>query len=161
MIFLDVAKEVWYGVKSRRQRKILDLITSYEIETQGELAELLREIGIEVTQATVSRDIKELGLIKVPMGSRYCYGQASGGVGGILERQQRLFRESVVKIAASENNVVIKTLVGSAQAVAAVIDGLDLPEIIGTVAGDDTIIIVASSSGMVDELVAKLESFAD
>ena len=66
-----------------------------------------------------------------------------------------------MKIAASENNVVIKTLVGSAQAVAAVIDGLGLPEIIGTVAGDDTIIIVASSTDMVGELVAKLESLAD
>ncbi|NLP17795.1 MAG: arginine repressor [Firmicutes bacterium] len=148
-------------MKNRRQRKILDLIASYEIETQGELAKLLQENGIEVTQATVSRDIKELGLIKVPLGGRYCYGQAGGGVGGIIERQQRLFRESVVKIAASENNVVIKTLVGSAQAVAAVIDGLGLPEIIGTVAGDDTIIIVASSTDMVGELVAKLESLAD
>lgn len=149
------------GVKNRRQRIILELINTHEVETQGELARLLQDSGIEVTQATVSRDIKELGLIKVPVGNRYCYGQAGGGAGGLMERQKRLFRESVVKIAASENNIVIKTLVGSAQAVAAVIDGLDLPEIIGTVAGDDTIIIVASSSAVVEGLVAKLEGLAD
>lgn len=156
-------KGVKGAVKNKRQRLILELISSQEIETQEELAELLSQHGIEVTQATVSRDIKELGLVKIPTGdNRYRYGQPGERISGALEqRQQRLFRESVIKIAASENIVVIKTLVGSAQGVAAVIDVLDWPEIIGTVAGDDTIIAVASSSKEVKNIVAKLESLME
>lgn len=150
-------------MKNKRQRLILELISTREIETQEELAELLRQHGIEVTQATVSRDIKELGLVKVPTdNNRYRYGQAGERISGAIEqRQQRLFRESVIKIAASENIIVIKTLIGSAQGVAAVIDGLNWPEIIGTVAGDDTIIAVASSSQEVKGIVARLESLME
>ncbi|HHW92591.1 MAG TPA: arginine repressor [Firmicutes bacterium] len=150
-------------MKNKRQRLILELISTREIETQEELAELLRQHGIEVTQATVSRDIKELGLVKVPTdNNRYRYGQAGERISGAIEqRQQRLFRESVIKIAASENIIVIKTLIGSAQGVGAVIDGLNWPEIIGTVAGDDTIIAVASSSQEVKGIVARLESLME
>ena len=150
-------------MKNKRQRLILELISTREIETQEELAELLRQHGIEVTQATVSRDIKELGLVKVPTdNNRYRYGQAGERISGAIEqRQQRLFRESVIKIAASENIIVIKTLIGSAQGVAAVNDGLNWPEIIGTVAGDDTIIAVASSTQEVKGIVARLESLME
>ena len=147
-------------MKTRRQRKILELIEAEAIETQEELAEFLRENGIEVTQATVSRDIKELGLVKVPtVNNRYRYGQAGERPGGVIDqRQQRMFRESVIRIATSENIIVLKTLVGSAQGVAAVIDSLDWPEVIGTVAGDDTILAVVRAREEVGGIVAKLES---
>ncbi|MGI6574506.1 MAG: arginine repressor [bacterium] len=150
-------------MKSKRQRHILEIISTYKIETQEELAEYLRDHGIEVTQATVSRDIKELGLIKVPMGdNRYCYAKPAERTPGVIDqRQQRMFRESVIKIAASENLIVIKTLTGSAQGVAAVVDGLAWPEIIGTVAGDDTIIMVIRTRLEVEAVVAKLESLRE
>lgn len=150
-------------MKSRRQRLILELVASQKIETQEELAELLRSKGIEVTQATVSRDIKELGLVKVPTeNNRYRYGLPGERLSGVIDqRQQRLFRESVIKIASSENIIVIKTLPGSAQGVGAVIDNLDWPEVIGTVAGDDTILAVARSRSEVEQIMARLESLRE
>ena len=90
-------------MKNKRQRLILELISSQEIETQEELAELLSQHGIEVTQATVSRDIKELGLVKIPTGdNRYRYGQPGERISGALEQRHRgRYRESVIKSAAS------------------------------------------------------------
>ncbi len=146
-------------MKAKRQHRVLELISAQEIETQAKLARLLRQSGFGVTQATVSRDIKELGLIKLPVGgNRYLYGRPGSRVpGGVDSRQRRLFRESVFSIAASENLLVIKTLTGSAQAVAAVVDGASWPEILGTVAGDDTILVVVRSRDEVEELVNRME----
>lgn len=150
-------------MKAKRQHRVLELIASQEVETQDELARLLRQSGFEVTQATVSRDIKELGLIKIPVGGdRYLYGRPGSQVqGGLDSRQRRLFRESVTSIAASENLLVIKTLTGSAQAVAAVVDGASWPEILGTVAGDDTILVVVRSRLEVEELVERLDDLRE
>lgn len=146
-------------MKVRRQMKILELINSRPIETQEELAELLSQSGFEVTQATVSRDIKELRLIKVPTGQdRYRYALPPELPKGTIEpRLRRIFRESVISMDSSENLIVVKCLPGSAQAVGSAIDSLDWEDIIGTVAGDDTILVVVKQKEKVPEVLKGFE----
>jgi transcriptional regulator of arginine metabolism len=132
------------AVKILRHAKIKEIVEQQVIETQEELAESLRSHGIEVTQATVSRDIKELRLIKVPTGDgryRYAYPMEQSLLFS-QSRMERMFRDSVVAIDYSENIIVLKTLPGGGQAVAATIDHAKWPEVIGTVAGDDNILVV-------------------
>lgn len=133
-------------MKSRRQATILQLIREREVRTQDELAELLRQAGIDVTQATVSRDIKELGLVKEPVpGGGYRYVPArQEPAGDRLERARRAFRDFVVSMDVSGNLVLIKTTTGAAHGVAATVDALAWPEVLGTIAGDDTILLVAT-----------------
>nr|WP_320145753.1 arginine repressor [uncultured Anaeromusa sp.] len=131
-------------MKILRHAKIKEIVEQQVIETQEELAESLRGHGIEVTQATVSRDIKELRLIKVPTGDgryRYAYPMEQSLLFS-QSRMERMFRDSVVAIDYSENIIVLKTLPGGGQAVAATIDHAKWPEVIGTVAGDDNILVV-------------------
>ena len=131
-------------MKILRHAKIKEIVEQQVIETQEELAESLRSHGIEVTQATVSRDIKELRLIKVPTGDgryRYAYRMEQSLLFS-QSRMERMFRDSVVAIDYSENIIVLKTLPGGGQAVAATIDHAKWPEVIGTVAGDDNILVV-------------------
>lgn len=129
-------------MKVSRQSKILEIIERYQVETQEELADYLREAGFKVTQATVSRDIKELGLIKVAStGGRQKYAPIRD-MGSIYdERVQNVFRESVLTVDTAGFLVVIHTLSAMAQAAAIAIDGLEWREIVGTVAGDDTIFV--------------------
>ncbi|ADG82541.1 arginine repressor, ArgR [Thermincola potens JR] len=131
-------------MKSKRHLKILEIVNSKIIETQEELAEELKRAGFDVTQATVSRDIKELRLVKIPIGdNHYRYGVPTATINlHNQERMKTMFRDSVVKLDYSENIIVVKTLPGTAQAVASTIDGANDPHIIGTVAGDDTILVV-------------------
>ncbi|HEY8552371.1 MAG TPA: arginine repressor [Thermaerobacter sp.] len=132
-------------MKSKRQRLILEIIQAKPIETQEELVRELERRGMPATQATVSRDIKELGLIKTPTGDgRYCYALPDAAPGG-RERLRRLFRESLLDIDTSENLVVVKTLRGTAAAAGEAIDQLGWPEIVGTVAGDNTVLVVVRS----------------
>lgn len=138
-------------VKARRQLKIQEIISHEAIHTQEELADRLRESGFVVTQATVSRDIKEMGLIKVPTPDED-YRYASPGSAhpvNSLERLKRRMRETVVTINDSENLIVIRTISGNAQALADLIDKANWDEIIGTVAGDDTILLVIKPLGAV------------
>ena len=131
-------------MKILRHAKIKEIVEQQVIETQEELAESLRSHGIEVTQATVSREIKELRLIKVPTGDgryRYAYPMEQSLLFS-QSRMERMFRDSVVAIDYSENIIVLKTLPGGGQAVAATIDHAKWPEVIGTVAGDDNILVV-------------------
>ncbi len=131
-------------MKILRHAKIKEIVEQQVIETQEELAESLRSHGIEVTQATVSRDIKELRLIKVPTGDgryRYAYPMEQSLLFS-QSRMERMFRDSVVAIDYSENIIVLNTLPGGGQAVAATIDHAKWPEVIGTVAGDDNILVV-------------------
>lgn len=131
-------------MKARRQMKIQEFITKEAIHTQEELADRLREAGYDVTQATVSRDIKEMGLIKVPTPDED-YRYASPGAAQPVnssERLKRRMRETVITINDSENLIVIRTIPGNAQALADLIDKSNWEEIIGTVAGDDTILLV-------------------
>ncbi len=130
-------------MKSRRHRKILDIIEQLAIETQEELAEALGRQGIIVTQATVSRDIKELRLVKVLDNGQYRYALPREQVlAHNQERMKKMFQDSVTNLDYSENLIVIKTLPGTANAVASTIDTSRRKEIIGTVAGDDTILII-------------------
>lgn len=131
-------------MKSSRQRKILEVITGQEIETQEELATELRKQGYMVTQATVSRDIKELGLVKIPAGEgiyRYALPRQQQ-LGDVYARMERLFRDAVTHIDYSENLILVRTLPGTAHAVASCLDNIAWKEVIGTVAGDDTILVI-------------------
>lgn len=133
-------------MKKRRQAKILELISSNEIETQEELQELLLKFGFEVTQATISRDIKELRLVKdlSPKG-RYIYSTGKKFSDNISHRAGGIFNESIIKIDYALNTVVIKCFSGMANAACAAIDSMNLDGILGTIAGDDTIFILCAS----------------
>jgi transcriptional regulator of arginine metabolism len=127
-------------MKSRRHFAIREILAQEHITTQEELCEALKDRGYDVTQATVSRDIKELHLVKVPDGNGYRYSLPDMHVPPTSqERLQRVFRDSVITIDYCENLIVIKTLPGAAQSVASLIDSAKIANIMGTVAGDDTI----------------------
>jgi len=127
-------------MKSARQSKILEIISDRDIETQNQLMDALRETGVRSTQATVSRDIKELRLVKElsPEG-RYRYVAASRDeVADYGQRLRKIFRESVTSFAYAQNIIVIKTLPGLAPAACATLDSMNIANLIGTLAGDDT-----------------------
>ncbi len=145
-------------MKTRRQATILDLISEYPIETQEELLYRLRENGFNVTQATVSRDIKELGLLKSRSGdNRYRYTSFSGSVIDAKDNMGGFFNSSVISVKSAQNMVVIKTLAGMANAICASIDSMDIKGIVGTLAGDDTIFIVCADNAKADSLVIDLK----
>lgn len=140
--------------KVKRQQLILSIIAEKSIETQLQLTQELRARGLKVTQATVSRDIKELGLIKVPSGEnsyRYAPPPEERRLNPYV-RLQRLFQDSVTKVDFSENLILIRTLPGTAHAVASCIDQIEWKEIIGTVAGDDTILVIVKPKEAVPEI---------
>lgn len=146
-------------MKYSRHSKVLDLIDQNEIETQDELASRLQSEGYKVTQATVSRDIKELRLIKVLTKSgRYKYATIKHQDNVITERFVKIFKDSVIQIDSAQNIVVVKTLPGAAQAAAAAMDSLDLKEVVGTIAGDDTIFMVARHQESVDYILEVLNN---
>lgn len=149
-------------MKSIRHTRIKDIIENKVIETQEELAEELRKKSIDVTQATVSRDIKELMLIKLPTGDgRYRYAFPSEkNVVFSQSRMVRMFQDSVTSIDYSENIIVIKTLPGAANAVASTLDYAKWPEIIGTVAGDDNILAVIKPIQAVEDIVQRLKNLS-
>ncbi|AIQ64751.1 Arginine repressor [compost metagenome] len=130
-------------MKGQRHIKIREIITHREIETQDELVEALRDAGFQVTQATVSRDIKELLLIKVPMDDgRYKYSLPTDQRYNPTQKLRRVLVDNFVHIDYSGNLVVMKCLPGTANSVAALIDSIEWPEIMGTISGDDTILII-------------------
>lgn len=143
--------------KVKRQMKILEIIKREDIETQEELATQLKAEGIEVTQATISRDIKELRLIKVPAGDqKYKYALPyDKAAGNFIEVMGKMFKDFVVSMDYTECFIIVKSFPGTAQAVAAAIDGSNWPEIIGTVAGDDNILIIVKPKEKVEELLEK------
>ena len=134
-------------MKSSRHAAILELIATRSIETQEGLAEALRTVGFQVTQATVSRDIKELRLVKVltPQGT-YQYAQSSAEERKVSDKLLWMLRESMLSAVAAENLIVVKTLSGSANVAAEALDSLGWPELLGTVAGDNTVLLVARSA---------------
>lgn len=145
-------------MKTVRQVAILDIIEKHDIETQEELADALRQRGIKVTQATVSRDIKELRLLKVltPMGA-YKYATADKAENGLAERFIRMLTESVLSVTSSNNLIVVKTLSGSANVAAEALDSLHWPEILGTLAGDNTILLIIRSNEDVPGVTARIK----
>ena len=134
-------------MKSARHAAITQIIESRNIETQEELAAALQERGIRVTQATVSRDIKELHLIKVLSETGgYKYATFDKAEKGMNERFIRMFSESVLSAVCANNLVVVKTLAGSAHVAAEAVDTLRWPEILGSIAGDNTILVICRSN---------------
>ncbi len=132
-------------MKSKRQEKILELIAAYSIETQEELIRRLAECGIPGTQATVSRDIKQLHLYKEPCGGgRYRYAASVHAKGfDFTDRLQRILHECSLSVDCAKNLVVLKTLPGLASAAGAAFDAMeDMPAMVGCVCGDDTVLVV-------------------
>ncbi len=145
-------------MKSVRQVAILDIIEKQCIETQEELAEALRARGIQVTQATVSRDIKELRLLKVlSADGSYKYATADKAENGMNDRFIRMLAESLLSVAASGNLVVVKTLSGSANMAAEALDSMHWPEILGSLAGDNTILLVVRAGEEAPAVVARIK----
>ena len=149
--------------KTDRQALIRQIIKHHVVETQEGLGKWLSQQGIRVTQATVSRDIKELRFVKVPIGdgrSRYAFPSDSTE-GFSKERMGRIFKDAVLEIGDSENLIVVKTLPGMANAVASALDGAKWTNIIGTIAGDDTILAVVKPRDAVREIREKLKAMID
>lgn len=140
--------------KYARQAKILELIENFEIETQEELADFLKRSGIDVTQATVSRDIRELRLVKVLSKSgKYKYAAMGQNPEGTTDRLIKIFKNSIVSIEVAGHLMVVKTLPGAAQICASAVDSLGIEEIIGTIAGDDTLFIAVNNQEKVKDIV--------
>ena len=133
-------------MKTKRQTKMLELIKKHNIETQEELSDYLHKEGYQVTQATVSRDIRELKLTKVAMSNgRQKYAALTEANEDLSEKYTRVFRDAFVSMDMAQNILVIKTVSGMAMAVAAAIDAMHLHEIVGCIAGDDTIMCAVRS----------------
>lgn len=144
------------NMKSERQAKILDLIVKKEIGTQDELTEELEKAGYQVTQATVSRDIREMRLTKVALGKgklRYVAYKESGE--DLSQKYRRIFKDGFISMDNAQNILVIKTVSGMAMAVAAALDHMDFSEIVGSIAGDDTIMCAIRS---IDDTVSLMRN---
>ena len=145
-------------MKKKRQSEILDIIAREVIETQEELSERLRKLGFDVTQATVSRDIRDLNLIKVPAGGgRMRYAASVSRNQNYSEKYARVLKEGTESISTATHLLVIKTVSGRAMAVAAALDELSLPEIVGSIAGDDTIFCAVRSKSDADTVLKKIK----
>jgi len=145
-------------MKTRRHTKILELISEYQVDTQEELLRRLKDAGFDVTQATVSRDIKELRLVKIlSADGKYRYAnnqEPSRDISGIF---YSLFEDSAIDVDNAMNLVVIKCLTGMANAVCAALDGLRWEKVVGTVAGDDTVLVITKTPETALELKEDLK----
>ena len=146
--------------KTKRQRAILALIAARPIHSQDELAVLLEQQGYEATQATISRDIKELGLIKIPLkgggGGAFKYVEPSPGP-MFASRLHRIIAELVSSVKGSVNQIVLRTPPGSAMMVASAIDNAEWPEVLGTLGGDDTILVIIDDPAKLPMIVQRFE----
>ena len=143
-------------MKIARHTKILEIIEKNAIETQEELAAKLKEEGFDVTQATISRDIREMKLTKMSTESgKQKYTAIKNADSGISDRLIRVFRDAVIRMDFAQNMIVIKTLNGMAMAVAVAVDNLHNSDILGTIAGDDTVFCVARTHNQAVEFIQK------
>lgn len=149
-------------MKTRRQTKILELIKKYEIETQEDLSAYLEREGYQVTQATVSRDIRELKLTKVSLtNGKQKYVALLETNEDLSHKYERIFRDGFISMDIAQNILVIKTVPGMAMAVAAALDALQLHEVVGTIAGDDTIMCAVRSTEDAIAVIDKLRKFVE
>ncbi len=146
--------------RSVRQSKILELISTREIETQDELVECLRNANFDITQATISRDIKELGLIKILSAEtgKYKYSLVDSGEQAISNKYISIFKEAVISIKPAQNLVVLKTIKAMASSICSLIDKLNLDSVMGSVAGDDTVMIILPTNDAAHKVVYTLEN---
>ncbi len=144
--------------KRTRQSLIQEIIIAQPVETQEELSEILASKGMPATQATISRDIKDLGLIKVPYQETHRYAlPEERALGATKDRLRRLLREVLTGYTVSENLVVVKTLTAGAEVVSEAIDKMDWPEVVGTLAGENTVLVVARSKEEAPKLAQRFE----
>lgn len=142
--------------KGQRHIKIREIITNYDIETQDELVDHLKNAGYNVTQATVSRDIKELHLVKVPLiDGRYKYSLPADQRFNPLQKLKRNLMDAFVRIDMAGHLLVMKTLPGNAMAIGALIDHLEWEEILGTICGDDTILIICKTPEVTETIQSR------
>lgn len=141
-------------MKNERQEKILSIIVSKTIETQEQLIAELKRLGVRCTQATISRDIKQLHLVKEPTGDgRYGYAASAHRTPiSFADRLQKILRESIVSVDSAQNLVVLKTMPGLAGAAGAAFDGMTLEQLVGTIAGDDTVLLIMRDTASASEL---------
>ena len=145
-------------MKSRRQEAIVNLINNNSIETQEELLNLLTKSGFNTTQATVSRDIRELNVTKITYDGnkhKYVVGRVSDTAGA--KSYRHVLGNCIISIDYAENIVVVKTIAGMAMAVAAAIDGLSLEDIVGSIAGDDTIFLAIRRSNLAEKVIGDIK----
>ncbi len=145
--------------KTARHRAILELLDEGPVESQDSLQQRLEERGFEVGQATLSRDIHELKLVKGGSGYRRAAGESVGSE-GVLPSVMRLARQFVIEIRQAQNLLVVKTTVGSAQPVAAALDASRWPEVVGTIAGDDTVLVIASDNKRAQSLARRIRELS-
>ena len=149
-------------MKKSRHQKIKELVEQFEIETQEELADRLKSAGYSVTQATVSRDIRELKLSKVPVGDgRQKYAVLAHADHFLGDKYIRVLRDGFVSMDMAQNILVIKTVAGMAMAVAAAVDAMKLKEIVGSIAGDDTIMIAIRTVEETRTVMGKIQSLLE
>ena len=147
-------------MKTKRQRKIIELITNYDIETQEELAAKLVENGFNVTQATISRDIRELNLTKIATkGGKQKYAVQSSSDIVSNSKYMRVLNDGIITMDTAGNILVVRTVSGMAMAVAAALDAMQIKEILGCIAGDDTIMCVVKHAEETDRVKEHIESF--
>lgn len=146
-------------MKAKRQALIREIVEAQSIQTQEELAEALRAHGMVVTQATVSRDIREMHLLKMlAEDGSYRYATMEKSDSGMNDRLIRMLTDSVVEMNSANNLIVIHTLPGSAHVAAEAIDNLKWPETIGTIAGDNTILVIVRTNEEVDTVMKRFHS---
>ena len=153
-----------FGNRMKRQRHevVVDLINKYDIETQEELAAYLKEEGFEVTQATVSRDIRELKLSKIATGNgKQKYIILKNDDSHLGDKYIRVLRDGFVSMSMAQNILVIKTVQGMAMAVAAALDAMKFPEIVGCIAGDDTIMAAIKSTDETKVVIDKINEILE
>jgi transcriptional regulator of arginine metabolism len=158
------------ATRTGRQRRIVEILTRTEVRSQGELLDLLAEDGIEVTQATLSRDLVELGAVKVRSGRALVYAVPGEGGdrtarparegGQVAARLKRLCEEVLVTAEPSHNLVVLRTPPGAANFLASALDHAGLPDLLGTIAGDDTIMVITTGTPASRRLAAQLLTLA-
>ncbi len=149
-------------MKYLRHAKILEIIMNRDIETQEELTQALKKNGMTVTQATVSRDIKELRLIKqMSRTGRYKYASLASQDAMLTDRLVRLFKESIVSLDHAGNMVVLRTIPAAAQAAASAIDAANFDEVVGTIAGDDTIFVVVREADQAEDVQERFRKLTE
>jgi transcriptional regulator of arginine metabolism len=144
-------------MKGQRQRKIRELIGTRDIETQEDLVEVLSLEGMQVTQATVSRDIKEMQLIKVPLeDGRYKYSMPQDQRYNPAHKLKRALLDHFIGAEAAENLIVVKCLPGTAGTITSLIDGMDWPEVVGSISGDDTILLICKTKSHGEDVLGHI-----
>lgn len=145
-------------MKAKRQEKIIEIIENYDIETQDELAEKLIQAGFSTTQATISRDIRELKLTKLAYpGGKQKYIALKDRELHVDQKYKRVLSDAILTMEAAQNIIVIKTVTGMAMACATAVDSLGVPGILGTIAGDDTLICIAKTNHVAEEVIDGLK----